>query len=118
MPRSIAPAALALALLVGGTAACGDDGGSGTASTTTEAPSASEGPSSASETVSANDASAEEIAAALDAAGVANADRWADEVVEYRPYDDADQGFPRLREELAKYDPPEGTIDQIVAVLS
>ena len=114
----LAPAAVALALVLGGAAACSDGGSSSDATTTTAAATASTaGSSTASGTVSANDASTDEIAAALDAAGVDNAERWADEVAEYRPYDDADQGFPHLREELAKYDPPAGTIDQIIAVL-
>ena len=71
----------------------------------------------ASGTVSANDASEGEIAAALDAAGVDQADRWAREVVEYRPYDTADPDLTHLRDELAKYDPAPGVVDAIVAVL-
>lgn len=115
----LTPLVLAGALTL---AACGSSGGSdsSTAQTTTTAAAsgASTTAGSTVEKVSANDASQEEIAAALTAAGVDNADRWADEVVEYRPYDDADQGFPHLREELAKYNPPAGTIDQIIAVLN
>jgi competence protein ComEA len=68
--------------------------------------------------VSANKASKAEITAALTAAGVANADRWAGEVVEYRPYSDAAAGFPSLRKELTKYNPPAGTIDKIIASLA
>ena len=68
--------------------------------------------------VSANTASEEEIAAALESAGVSNADRWAEEVVEYRPYPTDDPNLTKLRENLAKYNPGEQTINQIVATLT
>jgi hypothetical protein len=57
-----------------------------------------------------------EIVAALEAAGAANADRWAREVVEYRPYEN-DPNLPKLREELAKYNPGDGVVDAIVSAL-
>ncbi len=82
-------------------------------STTAAAGTAAAGP-----TVSANKASKAEITAALTAAGVANPDRWAGEVVEYRPYSDAAAGFPGLRKQLTKYNPPAGTIDKIIASLA
>jgi hypothetical protein len=66
--------------------------------------------------VSANDASRAEIQAALEAAGVPNAARWAGEVVEYRPYAD-DPTWAQLRKELAKYNPAPGVVDQIIGVL-
>ena len=118
-PRSVAVASLALSVaLATGATACSSDSSSSASTTTAAASSSTTGSSSSTAgTVSANDASQAEIAAALDAAGVANADRWADEVVEYRPYDDASEGFPRLREELAKYNPADGVIDSIIAVL-
>lgn len=68
--------------------------------------------------VSANHASREEIAAALEAAGVSNADRWAREVQEYRPYPEDDPDMAKLRGELAKYNPADGVVDAIVATLS
>ena len=68
--------------------------------------------------VDANTASKAEIAAALEAAGVPNAERWADEVTEYRPYPTDDPTFGKLRDELAKYRPADGVIDQIISVLS
>jgi 7-cyano-7-deazaguanine synthase in queuosine biosynthesis len=68
--------------------------------------------------VSANNATQAEIAAALDAAGVANAARWAVEVVEYRPYPTNDPTFAKLRQNLVKYNPAPGLVDQIVAALS
>lgn len=104
---------LVATLFLGASACSGDDSSSAAAPTSA----AAQGAAPASATVSANDATKADIAAALEAAGVANAARWADEVVEYRPYDDAAEGFPHLREELQKYNPPAGTIDQIVAVL-
>jgi hypothetical protein len=72
---------------------------------------------SSSAKVSANDASAAEITVALTAAGVENGDAWADEVMEYRPYPADDPNLTKLREELAKYNPPAGLIDQIVSAL-
>lgn len=68
--------------------------------------------------VSANDASEEELVSALTAAGVDNADRWADEVVEYRPYPADDPNFAKLRGELAKYNPSQETVDRIVSTLT
>jgi ABC-type enterochelin transport system substrate-binding protein len=67
--------------------------------------------------VSANEASVNEIAAALAAAGVDNADRWAREVAEYRPYATDDPDLTRLRDELAKYNPAPGVVDTIISVL-
>lgn len=67
--------------------------------------------------VSANNATEEELIAAFEAAGIANAAKWTDEVMEYRPYAADDLEFTTLREELAKYNPEAGVIDQIIAVL-
>jgi hypothetical protein len=68
--------------------------------------------------VSANTASEDEIAAALASAGVTNPQRWAEEVVEYRPYPTDDPNLTKLRNELAKYNPGQQTIDKIVSVLT
>lgn len=68
--------------------------------------------------VDANTASVDEIAAALARAGVDNADRWAREVVEYRPYDTSDPDLTQLRDELAKYNPGAGVVDLIVSALA
>jgi hypothetical protein len=120
LARSLSAVALAVCLAAG---ACGGSGG-GTAdpAVTTAPPAASgdapvDGGTATSGRVSANDASREELAAALDAAGVPQAERWADEIVEYRPYPADDPAFARLRDELAKYDPSPELVDQIVAVL-
>jgi hypothetical protein len=51
------------------------------------------------------------------AAGISNAEKWADEVMEYRPYPSDDPNFAKLRQELAKYNPAPGVVDQIVAIL-
>ena len=67
--------------------------------------------------VSANTASEDVIASALKAAGVPSPKRWAAEVVEYRPYAADDLGLAKLRENLAKYNPAQQTVDQIVSVL-
>ena len=118
LPRPIVPLALAAALAVG-PVACGGSSDSSSSGPTTTA--ASDAPatagSSSSGKVSANEASTEEIAAALQAAGVDNADRWADEVTEYRPYPADDPDLTGLRDELEKYDPGQETIDRIVGAL-
>jgi hypothetical protein len=109
------PLVLAGGLLLG---ACGSDGGSTDtgASAGSDATATTSAAADAASRVSANDASREEIAAAIDAAGVDSAERWAGEVVEYRPYAAGDEA--RLREELAKYGPSDATIDQILSVLT
>jgi hypothetical protein len=68
--------------------------------------------------VNANTASQAEIAQALTANGVPNGARWAGEVVEYRPYPTDDPTFAKLRQNLAKYNPAPGVVDQIVASLT
>ena len=68
--------------------------------------------------VSANDASVAELTEAFEAAGIDNAGKWAHEVEEYRPYPTDDPGMTKLREELAKYNPGPGVVDQIVATLA
>jgi hypothetical protein len=94
---------------------------SSAAPTTSTAPttSASAGASATSsvQKVSANTASESEIAAALQAAGVPNAPKWAKEVVEYRPYDTNDPNLTKLRQSLVKYNPGEDTINKIVGAL-
>ena len=67
--------------------------------------------------VSANTASQDVIASALKAAGVPSPNRWAAEVVEYRPYAISDLGLSKLRQNLAKYNPAQQTVDQIVSAL-
>jgi hypothetical protein len=67
--------------------------------------------------VSANNASIAELQGAFEADGISNASRWAREVDEYRPYPN-DPNLPKLRQELAKYNPGPGVVDQIVAALS
>lgn len=71
----------------------------------------------ASGKVDANTASVAELAAAFTAAGIPNAEKWAHEVEEYRPYDAADTEWTHLRDELAKYNPDPAVVDQIVATL-
>ena len=68
--------------------------------------------------VSANTASASEIESALSATGVSNAARWAHEVVEYRPYPADDPNLTKLRDNLAKYNPGQETVDKIVSALT
>jgi DNA uptake protein ComE-like DNA-binding protein len=68
--------------------------------------------------VNANTASVAELQRAFEAAGISNAARWAREVEEYRPYPTDDPSFAKLRQELAKYNPGPGVVDQIVATLT
>lgn len=114
MPLLIAAAATT-ALLAG----CGSSGSKTAAATTTTA-AASAGPTStvAGAKVNANTASRAEIAKAFAAAGIPNADRWAKEVVQYRPYTAADTNFSKLRANLAKFNPGEPLVDKMVSVLT
>jgi hypothetical protein len=90
----------------------------GAASSAVEAAgSAASSAANAVQKVSANTASEEEITAALAAAGVSNPGRWAEEVVEYRPYPTDDPNLTKLRDNLAKYNPGQETIDKIVSAL-
>lgn len=122
MPRRTAPvlASSLLALLI---AAC--SGSAGTVTTTPAAtqPTATIATSAASPgtaavgKVSANTASEAEIASALAAAGVPNADRWAREVTEYRPYLTDDPTLAKLQDNLAKYQPDAATLQGILSAL-
>src|SRR6187551_2415627 len=66
--------------------------------------------------IDVNTATQEEIAAAFIAAGIPNAERWAQEVVEYRPYE-ADPTWARLRQELGKYGIDPAVLERIISVL-
>jgi len=66
--------------------------------------------------VNANSASVAELQAAFDAAGISNADRWAREVAEYRPYP-SDPTWAQLRQELGKYNIDPAVLEQIIALL-
>jgi hypothetical protein len=123
----VVPVALAVVL---GLSACGggddDSAAAGPAAVQpaeTSAPAESPAPAetaapAATAKVSANTASEDDIAAAFKAAGVPNPAKWADEVVEYRPYPKDDADFAKLRAKLAKYKPGAGVVDKIVAVLT
>ncbi|MDT7718157.1 MAG: hypothetical protein QOH09_4149 [Pseudonocardiales bacterium] len=65
----------------------------------------------------ANSAGEDDIATALKAAGVSSPKRWAAEVVEYRPYSTDDFDLAKLRQNLAKYNPGQQTVDKIVSTL-
>ncbi|WP_433259113.1 hypothetical protein ACQPYK_46165 [Streptosporangium sp. CA-135522] len=101
--------------------ACGGSAPNDTATQTsaqTSAPASGTGGSTQTGKVSANTASEAEIAAALKAAGVPNPERWAEEVVEYRPYAADDKDLTSLRQNLAKYNPGQETVDKIVSALT
>jgi hypothetical protein len=127
MPRLRSLIGLSAAAVVLVTA-CSSSSAAGTASPDATAPasaavptatasSAAGGGSSAVTQVSANGASESEIAAVLAAAGVPNADRWAREVVEYRPYDASDATLQKLQDNLAKYNPDPATLAGILSAL-
>ena len=130
MPRLTPLAALGLTAVLG-LAACGSDSSAGATPVTAGATAASTvAPGTASDAtradtastasaakVSANDASEAEIAAALSAAGVPNASRWAKEVTEYRPYPTDDPSLSALRKELAKYNPTDEVVNLIIGAL-
>ncbi|OLT01359.1 hypothetical protein BJF90_32415 [Pseudonocardia sp. CNS-004] len=109
--------ACAAGVLAFGLAACG--GSASTAGAPAPATTGSgTGPTAPAGKVSANTASEDEIAAALERAGVSNPERWAEEVVEYRPYPADDPNLTTLRENLAKYNPGQETTDRIVSALA
>jgi hypothetical protein len=66
----------------------------------------------------ANSATVDEMTRAFETAGIQNANRWAREVEEYRPYPTNDASFAKLRGELAKYNPSPDTLARILATLS
>lgn len=118
-----------LSLLLGlAVAACGGGGGSTSAPTTAKPTSAAPtGPAASASataaagstiaTINANTANVDELQAAFAAAGISNADRWAREVAEYRPYD-ADPTWAKLRQELGKYNIDPVVLEQILAILT
>lgn len=108
---------LALASCGGSTSGASNSGPSAPAASSAPAPPDNGGQATGAK-VSANTASEDEIAAALERAGVSNAERWAEEVVEYRPYPADDPDLTRLRENLAKYNPGEETTNKIVSALA
>jgi hypothetical protein len=87
-------------------------------STTDDSDETADDTASAGAKVSANTASEDEISDALEQAGVSNPERWAEEVVEYRPYSTDDPNLTKLRDNLAKYNPGQETVDKIVSALT
>lgn len=67
--------------------------------------------------MSANSASEAELVTALRAAGVSNPERWAEEIIEYRPYASDDVNMAKLRQNLAKYNPGQQTLEKILSAL-
>ena len=100
----------------GGSTTTTDSSNPATTTQVTSSATASADPTSAK--VSANTASDKEIESALAAAGVSNPGRWTHEVVEYRPYPMDDPNLQKLRDNLAKYNPGEETLDKIVSALT
>ena len=124
-PRSLFGLSAAALVLV---AACSSGGAASTpavaqptavasAVATADASGAASSSSAVTARVSANSASESELTAALTAAGVPNADRWAREVMEYRPYDTSDATLQKLQDNLAKYNPDSTTLAGILSAL-
>jgi len=123
-PRPLA-AILLIALAV---AACSGDGSPSSTAASSAVPAtptastavtaSADPPTAAAGTVrvNANTASVDELQAAFETAGISNADRWAREVAEYRPYA-ADPTWAQLRQELSKYNIAPDVLEQIIAVL-
>ena len=105
-----------VAVLVLGLSACGSDGSTSQAATPAVAATAAPAAAPAGK-VSANDASKGELVSAMETAGIANADKWADELIEYRPYSADDGSWERVAGELEKYNASPETIDQILSLL-
>jgi DNA uptake protein ComE-like DNA-binding protein len=130
LPRVLA--AVLIASAVSTAAACGGGSKAATSSSSASASAAAAtttttittttggGTSSSAATtsgkVNANTASVGELQAAFEAVGISNAKRWAQEVDEYRPYAN-DPSFPKLREELSKYNISPDALAKIISVL-
>lgn len=111
-------------------AACGGTGAAPTASgpvgtTSASSPASLSNPGATGATdpsapalakVNANTASVDQLQAAFEAVGISNADRWAREVAEYRPYA-ADPTWAQLRQELGKYNIDPAVLEQIISLL-
>jgi ABC-type transport system substrate-binding protein len=123
---------LLLPLVLGLTVAACSGGGGSTSSPAAEAtsqgapvgsasasPAATSDPSTGttgSTVVNANTASVDELRAAFETAGITNADKWAREVAEYRPYP-ADPTWAQLRQELSKYNIAPDVLEKIIGLL-
>jgi len=68
--------------------------------------------------VSANMATREELRAAFEGAGVPNADMWAEQIPNYRPFPADDPNFDQLRSELERFNAGTGVVDRILSVLA
>ena len=80
---------------------CGSGSDSGETPTSSGASAAqSDSADAPTDKVSANNATAEELEAAFEAAGISNAEEWAHEVEEYRPYPVDDTDFSVHAERL------------------
>jgi hypothetical protein len=97
--------------------ACSGQSTSDTSTVATSTPAATTAVAESASKVSANDASQAELVAALTAAGVPNAERWAQEVMEYRPYASEDAALQKLQDNLAKYNPDPSTLQAILNAL-
>jgi hypothetical protein len=117
---SSAPSPSSTAASVSSTTASPAASSSGSASSapaSSAATTTSGSPAAATAKVDANIASQTEVTAALQAAGVSSPDRWAKEVVEYRPYPTNDPTFAKLKQNIAKYNPSPAVVEGIISVL-
>ena len=125
MSRVLSFAGVGLAIAITFAACSGADAASppvatpgavASASTTASSVPSSAVAAAAATKLNVNTASVAELQAAFEAAGISNADRWAREVAEYRPYA-SDPTWAQLRQELGKYNIDPVVLEQIIALL-
>ena len=114
--------AVPILITAGVLAGCGSNDDSTASGTTTSAATSVSATASATgqgavTTIDPNTASQGQIAAAFEAAGISNADKWAKEVTEYGPYT-ADSISATLTKELGKYGIDDATLKSILSVLA
>jgi hypothetical protein len=118
-PPNPVMAAIGAVVLGASLAACGSStpAYSSAAEPAVEIPAEPGEPAQNAAKMSANSASEAELVTALRAAGVSHPERWAEEIIEYRPYASDDVNLAKLRQNLAKYNPGQQTLEKILSAL-
>jgi len=111
--RTVAAAALAAALTTGVLAGCA--GGSRAGS---DHPGADVAASSENARTSVNGASSQDLASALRGADVSDPEKWAQTLVEYRPYPPGNEGMQRIRQVLDQFRADPETVSKITGVVT
>ncbi|MBN9107409.1 MAG: hypothetical protein J0I34_01385 [Pseudonocardia sp.] len=112
--RRVAAAVLTAALATvvvagceGGSRSGSDNPGAAVATPTGAAP----------QKTSVNDASEKDLAATLRDAGVSDAEKWAQTLVQYRPYPAGDAGAARIKEVLDQFKADPDTVSKVTAAV-